>query len=601
MFNKPSKIISIVLCSLLLFEQSGFAQVSGQLDLSGYITGLKSAFSQDKYRPLHLRYLGYDTKSSDFKLLLDKGDFLSGHGVQGSGDREQNTVGTGRDLSVIKSDNVGDGFNYPDNILKEETNKLLEYFFIGLSLPNESFWVNLRPDSPNNTIDSELAKTDIGKILLESDVQLKKDTALYTSPQTKEGKAYWDKLYKKAEELYGYDNITIPTLTRPWIVPGEIIVRETRDEGRGTILSAYVYKAVLKVMLEEDYLSGDGGQGSGNRRQKIVGEGLASSHNQNTNKSYEFKDPRVKELNTYSTQLIKELIIPKLTKEINTSKRYAKLRQVYYSLILAQWFKARFHSQITETREQKTEKSVGTGRDLSDNSYKDIINSSNLTGLTSKQAWSKDTYYRDYQKSFKDGEYNLKEPVRTPYGQSIRSYFSGGIGFGGEIASAVSSGIIQGRPDIIPEQIFSQTAVSLVLNNYIIPAAFEAGGLKMSSPIDTELDRRIFNIGRKQADIVTALSSSSVRQDSILLDDIDKTDRNQVSSSMEGKPVELGDLEKVEGLMLKEGYWVVSNNKYPGLGMGKVISIEPVTNPGTKTRVFKIKIGFEAGERLFEV
>ncbi|MFH1441177.1 MAG: hypothetical protein ABIH18_03945, partial [Candidatus Omnitrophota bacterium] len=392
MLNKQAKIISLILSFLLIFEQSGLAQVSGstalttrgQLDLSGYISGLRSTLPQDKYRPLHLRYLGYDTKSNDFKLLLDKGDFLSGHGVQGSGDREQNTVGTGRDLSVIKSDNVGDGFNHPDNILKEETGKLMEYFFIGLSLPNESFWVNLRPDSPDNIIDNELAKTDIGKILLESDVQLKKDTALYTSPQTKEGKAYWDKLYKKAEELYGYDNITIPTLTRPWIVPGEIIVRETRDEGRGTILSAYVYKAVLKVMLEEDYLSGDGGQGSGNRRQKIVGEGLASSHNQNTNKSYEFKDPRVKELNTYSTQLIKELIIPKLTKEINTSRRYAKLRQVYYSLILAQWFKQGQEAGIGVQCTGKN-KSVGTGRDLSDNFYKDLINSSNLTGLTSKQ------------------------------------------------------------------------------------------------------------------------------------------------------------------------------------------------------------------------
>ncbi|MFH1440417.1 MAG: hypothetical protein ABIH18_00010 [Candidatus Omnitrophota bacterium] len=426
------RLTSLILISLLIFEpfiQYANAQVTGQIDFTRYISSSRNTIAAiEKYRPLHLRYLEY-LQDNNFKLLLDKGDFLK---------EVDSRIPACRQAGQSVNSKKDSPLPTPDSELNQEINKLMEYFFIGLSLPNESFWVNLRPDSPDNIIDSQLAKTDIGKILLEADVQLKKDTALYTLPQTKEGKAYWDKLYKKAEELYDYDNITIPTLTRPWIVPQEIIIRETPN-------NAYIYKATLKVMLEEDYLSGDGGQDSGNRRQKIVGEGLASSHNQNTNKSYEFKDPCSKELNTYSTQLIKELIIPKLTKEINTSRRYAKLRQVYYSLILAQWFKARFHSQITETREQKTEKSVGTGRDLSDNSYKDIINSNNLTGLTSKQGWSKETYYKEYQKSFKDGEYNLKLPARTPLGQTIRSYFSGGI----KLVDIVSSGIkIEGNPKI---------------------------------------------------------------------------------------------------------------------------------------------------------
>ncbi|MBI4982376.1 MAG: hypothetical protein HZC15_04475, partial [Candidatus Omnitrophica bacterium] len=90
----------------------------------------------------------------------------------------------------------------------------MQYFYIGLTLPNDSFWVNLRPDSPDNIIDSLLSKTDIGRILLEADVELKKDTASYTNPATPEGKVYWNKLYKKAEELFGTDAITIPTLTR---------------------------------------------------------------------------------------------------------------------------------------------------------------------------------------------------------------------------------------------------------------------------------------------------------------------------------------------------------------------------------------------------
>ncbi|MDD5252784.1 MAG: SAM-dependent methyltransferase [Candidatus Omnitrophica bacterium] len=340
MKNKFPRIIYFLLCFLLIFEQSGFAQSAGQLDVSGYFSALSNPLSADKFRPVHLRYLSYDKLDNSFKLLLDKGD--------------------SRQL--------------PETTLKDSARELLNYFFTGITLPNDSFWVNLRPDSVDNIIDDYLAQTEVGRILLEADVQLKKDTAAYTSPQTPEGKQYWDKLYKKAEELLGADNITIPTLVRPWIVPDEIIIREAEN-------NAYIYKATLKVMLEDDYLK--------------------------SSATYNFQDPRLKTLNEYSSQLIKEEIIPKLIKEVNTSKKYAALRQVYYSLILAQWFKARFYGKggLCSLR----------------------IDKRDLTGLISTGSWSKQQYFQQYQSSFKDGEYKFKESVQTLYGRSARSYFSGGI------------------------------------------------------------------------------------------------------------------------------------------------------------------------------
>ena len=177
-------------------------------------------------------------------------------------------------------------------------------------------------------------------------------------------------------------------------MPGEIIIREAPD-------NAYIYKATLKVMLEEDYLISRGG-----------------SRTAPTPDQYTFSDPRLKELNQYSTQLIRETIILKLTYEINTAKRYAPLRQVYYSLILAQWFKQKYGS-VGSPRAPGTSAPV--------NSYIELIDSGNLTNLTSKEPYDKQTYFKQYQKSFKDGEYNLQEPVYTPMGQSIRRYTSGGI------------------------------------------------------------------------------------------------------------------------------------------------------------------------------
>ncbi|HBG64816.1 MAG TPA: hypothetical protein DDX16_11405, partial [Candidatus Omnitrophica bacterium] len=60
-------------------------------------------------------------------------------------------------------------------------------------MPNDKFWVNLRPDAPEQIIDPELEKTDMGRIMLAADLQLKKDTAGLTSPQNSEGREYWDK------------------------------------------------------------------------------------------------------------------------------------------------------------------------------------------------------------------------------------------------------------------------------------------------------------------------------------------------------------------------------------------------------------------------
>lgn len=339
--KRANKTISIIITLTLFLQQAGFAQGVGELNLMSHFQQWQQGFSQDRFRPLHLRYFYYNPLQDEFRLLVDKG------------------------TSRLNEAQV-----------QQETQALLSYFLIGVTLPDEAFWVNLRPDIKEGIIDPRLANTDFGKVLIEADLQLKKDTALATSPKTKEGKEYWDKLYKKAGEIFGSDNVSIPTLTRPWIVPDEVIVRE--DAG-----SAYVYKATLKVMLEQDHLKDSA--------------------------AYSFKDERSRQLNDYSSQLIRELIIPKLTKMVNTSKNYAGLRQVYFSLILARWFKARFSGQ------------GGT--------YASLINRQDLRGLYSVQDWSVEPYFKEYQKSFKEGEYSLNMPVSSISGQSIRNYFSGGEDF----------------------------------------------------------------------------------------------------------------------------------------------------------------------------
>ncbi|MFA5115585.1 MAG: hypothetical protein WC469_05990 [Candidatus Omnitrophota bacterium] len=393
MKNKLRKILSLSLTLSLLFQQLGFAQLAAELNIAAHLSRVASSISVEKFRPPHLRYFSYNPLNDNFKVLVDKGDQFSPLTSRGHFPSEAPKAPS---QESVPWDNAK---------LRSETQTLLNYFLVGISLPDSAFWVNLRPDSQDQIIDPYLEKTEVGRIMLEADLELKKDTSRYTSPATPEGREYWNKLYKKAEELYGFDNVTIPTLTRPWIVPGEIIIRESSEPA-----SAYIYKATLKVMLESDYLKASYPQGSAGLSPHYGGE-------------YAFKDTRSKALNDYSTELIKELIIPKLTKEVNSSKRYAPLRQVYYSLILSRWFKQEYRSQKSEDGKQT-------------NSYINLIDTKDLTNLIFPTPWSKTTYFDQYQQSFAKGEYNIQEPVHTPTGQVVRSYFSGGVAMGSSAIQA---------------------------------------------------------------------------------------------------------------------------------------------------------------------
>jgi len=415
------KIISLLVLICFFVEQSCFAQVLSQV-LPLYFSQ-PSFLIQDKFRPIHLRSIEFTPQSKGLQVLLDKGD-----------------------SKELKQD-----------VLQEEAGKLMDYFLIGLTLPNDAFWVNLRPDQADNIIDPYLEKTDIGKVMLAADLNLKKDLALATSPATKEGREYWDKLYAKAQELFGDQQVSLPTFTRPWIVPGEIIIRQFKSNSSGFPANVYVYKATLKVMLEQDYLSGSAPQ---------------------------FEDNRLKELNDYSSELIRRLIIPKLTLKLNSSKIYAPLRQVYYSLILAQWMKEETKNGSGNNEKQSrvdSPQSIANKRLTIIDRYVSKINTMDLTGLTSKEKWEKNSYFEQYRQSFQKGEYNESETINTPYGQTIRQYTSGGIGFGAlpAIMAPGAGNVLTGNKPFIPG--LNLAAVSVDEEGSVVVGAQSMARSKRSS------------------------------------------------------------------------------------------------------------------------
>ena len=105
------------------------------------------------------------------------------------------------------------------------------------------------------------------------------------------------------------------TFNKVWIVPEKAVVYENAKAG-----TAYIVESKLKVMLEQDYLS--------LHKHVFARNDVAS----------------------VGANIIREIVIPELTKEVNYGQNFAQLRQVYNSLILATWYKNKIKDSVFRVR-----------------------------------------------------------------------------------------------------------------------------------------------------------------------------------------------------------------------------------------------------------
>jgi len=328
-----------------------------------------------------------------------------------------------------------------NSVVPPELKQELDYFFTGLSLPDDCFWVNLHPYQPERIIDPKLACTDMGKILLEADLQLKKDLAWHLHPGNSIGEKFWS-AFKKEIGVIDEHNIEIPI--RVWIVPDKGVLRETDKEVK-------IVDARLKVCLEKANLSSSGEISS---RQKIIIE-----------------------------RLFKSIVLPQLNMDINYSPKYYPLRQVYKFLLLAQWFKRKYGF-------------IRKG-------YPCLINTGITDGLESKVRWSKEKIWKVYRRSCLKGEYSV--PLNYGYINAMYFYSIGGIdfnlgpansnGFKLEIISGkgkeqiIDSNIAENGDKLIRLRVHSQgvTPRTILVKRVISFPDFLDGGTKDGGEID-EID-----------------------------------------------------------------------------------------------------------------
>ncbi len=266
-----------------------------------------------------------------------------------------------------------------NNQLKDESSKLIKYFLASLTIPEKDLWVNLSPYEKDRIIPNSFGLTEMGRDLLAEDYMLKQITASLIYPEGSIGKEFWKKVYEQAQEKYHTTNIPVNTFNKVWIVPEKAVVYENAKAG-----TAYVVESKLKVMLEQDYFS------------LAKHEGIQSERIQ------------TKDTNQLGSQIVREVVIPRLQKEVNEGKNFAQLRQVYNSLILATWYKKKVKDSLLAQV---------------------YVDKKKVAGVNINDPNEKEKIYQRYLQAFKKGVYNyIKEDVNPVTQETIpRKYFSGGL------------------------------------------------------------------------------------------------------------------------------------------------------------------------------
>lgn len=257
-----------------------------------------------------------------------------------------------------------------DNVTEAEINRLVEYFLAALTIPSKDLWVNLSPHEKDRIVSNDLAVTNLGKDLLEQDYLLKQLTATITHPENKRvGQRYWAKLYDQINRSPSAANKSLKFYNKVWIVPKEAKVYESNNVG-------FVAYADLSVLTESDYLSLEKANRSLNQVQKI------------------------------NSQVMKEIVTPRIERDVNTGKNFAKLRQIYHSFILAVWFKKKLKNTV----------------------FKHYIDQKKVQGINTVSKEAKDQIYNLYLEANTKGLYSfLKKDYDKVQRRHIRRrYYSGG-------------------------------------------------------------------------------------------------------------------------------------------------------------------------------
>lgn len=289
-----------------------------------------------------------------------------------------------------------------NDALKDESSRLIKYFLASLTVPEKELWVNLSPYENDRIATDAFGRTEMGRDLLGQDYILKQLTSSLIYPESDLGKEFWKKIYEKTTAKYGDISIPVNTFNKVWIVPDVASVYEYKN-------SAVIMKSHLKVMLEQDY--------------------VALTHDPKLKAAVEKSQlGQSKEVNELGSQVVREIVIPEIEKEVNEGKNFATLRQIYHSMILAAWFKNNLKQSL-----------LGQV----------YVDKNKVLGVDTDDPQVKQKIYEQYLEAFKKGVYNYIREDEDPVTHDVvpRKYFSGGF-MGSDLTGIAKTTRVENPPDV---------------------------------------------------------------------------------------------------------------------------------------------------------
>ncbi len=274
----------------------------------------------------------------------------------------------------------GDG-KLTDTEFKHEAEKMIKYFLAALTVPSDQMWVNLSPYEKGRVVPEVFGVTEMGKDLLVQDYLLKQFTSTLMIPDQKLGAEFWKRVYARARELFGTTQVPVDTINKVWIVPDNAVIYE-HEKG------AFIVDSHLKVMTEQDYLALRMNKRNGSQTTRGA-----------------------EKMSKVSQEVLKEVLLPEIEKEVNEGKLFSGLRQIYHAVLLATWYKQALSQSILGLE------------------YADQMKTGGIEVADKKMSRK---IYEQYVKAFKKGVYNVIREDLDPATHEIvpRKYFTGGIPMG---------------------------------------------------------------------------------------------------------------------------------------------------------------------------
>ncbi len=383
-----------------------------------------------------------------------------------------------------------------DGEFKAEAQKLIEYFFAALTIPDKQVWVNLSPYEKDRIIPDVLGKTQMGKTMLEQDYVLKQLAASLTNPDTDLGRKYWDEVHR-LETLdarrwtLGKTTSDQPPATsdqppasndlnKVWIIPAKAKVLESN----GIVV---VDEKRLKVMMADELETTLVARRSTLEKNTATNlQPLIPNHQPPTSNATEDREATSEGVPSptgrgahISTQVFRQLILPKLIEEVNTGKNFAAVRQVYNAVILAAWYKQALKESLLA---------------------KIYTDKAKVAGIETDDKEMKQRIYEQYLAAFKKGAYNFIKEEDDAGGDLIpRKYFSGGITteFGQVAGSALEVQAVSSAAVFEP---ISRTSASIVTvqGEERASAGVVAANLSANAASPTDSGSKINNLYRPQ-------------------------------------------------------------------------------------------------------